>query len=133
MSPPLGHLAAAVPGDRAAQVFGQLAHRVDHRGGHGVSGVIARQVQQHGESGAALNQRADRTVVGSNDQIAFPMTRHGPISDLCRAVADPEFLSAAVSAPPIVDAAAGFARCALGGQAMQISAQAATGLHIKHL
>ena len=67
-APPLGHFAAVVPGDGAAQVFGQLAHCVDHRGGHGVGGVVAGQVQQH-QSGSAFDQSADRRLLLGPDDV----------------------------------------------------------------
>ncbi|GHG99804.1 hypothetical protein GCM10010961_35950 [Pseudodonghicola xiamenensis] len=48
----------------------------------------ARQVQEHGEAGRAFDQRADRRAAETENEVAFPMTRNGPITDLRRAVAD---------------------------------------------
>jgi hypothetical protein len=56
---PVGHFAAAVPGDGAAQMGRQLAHRLDHRGRYRGCGVITGQVQQQCETGAALYQGAN--------------------------------------------------------------------------
>lgn len=48
----------------------------------------ARQVQEHGEAGRAFDQRADCRAAEAENEVAFPMTRDGPVIDLCRAVAD---------------------------------------------
>ena len=64
-------------------MIGQFGHRLDHRRGDGLGGVIGGQVQQDGEPGGPFDQGADRAAVaGTEDQIAFPVPGHGAIGGL---------------------------------------------------
>lgn len=46
------------------------------------------KVQQNCKPSGALNKRADRRLVESNDQVAFPVSRHCPVFSLGRALAN---------------------------------------------
>ena len=69
------HLTAAVRGDGAAQMLGQLAHGLDHRRGHRLGGVMVGRCSEHGVPGAALHQRADRADIGRPGSDRIPNTR----------------------------------------------------------
>src|SRR3954453_18645709 len=100
----LGHLDALIPRQRPPQLLRQgadrLSDRVADRPGPGAGdrraavdpGAVVtfdrREMQQHREPTAALDQSADRGSVGSEDQIAFPVPRNGPVSDLGGTLAD---------------------------------------------
>src|SRR5215204_2259017 len=102
----LGHLGALVPGQRATKLFWKGRDRGRDRVADGLGPVPgqrgtvmdpgmamalhAGQVQQHREAGAALDQRPDRRAAQPEDEIAFPVTRHGPIGGFGRALADQE-------------------------------------------
>jgi hypothetical protein len=43
----------------------------------------ARQVQQHREAGGPLDERPDRGAVETDDEVAFPVTRHCPVGNFC--------------------------------------------------
>ena len=74
-------LFALVPGDRSHQRSRQRADCGGHRSVDVVGGLAVRKMQEQHETGGALDQRADRgTVVGTHDQIAFPVARHRPIA-----------------------------------------------------
>lgn len=47
-----------------------------------------RQVQQHREPCRALHQRVDRGTTQPEDEIALPVTRHGPVLGFHRTLAD---------------------------------------------
>src|SRR3954451_7153052 len=87
----LSELAAAVPGQRTAQLFGHRGHLRRDRGAHRLGSVAAQgrpildrrpeppaldagQMQQHGEPGAALDQGPDGRAAGADDQIALPVS-----------------------------------------------------------
>jgi hypothetical protein len=60
-------------------------------------------VQQHDEPGGALDQGADRGgAVFSDDQVAFPVSGHGPISDLGRPLADHDFVGDAAAVAALI-------------------------------
>jgi hypothetical protein len=42
------------------------------------------QVQQQGKACRTLHQGADRGTTKTQDEVAFPMTPHGPIGCFCR-------------------------------------------------
>ena len=100
----LRHLRALVPGQRAAQLLGQRGDRGGDRVADRLGAVAGergavldprpavpvhrRQVQQHGEAGGALDQRADRRAVQAEDQIALPVPGHGPVLGLGGPLAD---------------------------------------------
>ncbi len=112
---------------------GQLAHRGDHRGGHGLGGVIDGQVQQDGEPGGLRSPECrSRWCSGAQDQIAFPVPGHGAVGGLGWAVADGEHVGCVHPRRP--RRATDLAGCALGGQALvQIGAQTGHGLHVQRL
>ena len=85
----IGHLGALVPGDRSAQLVGQRRDRSAHRGVHRGGRAVSVQVQQEHQAGGALDQRADSAArVRAQDQIAFPVARHGAVIRFCRALRD---------------------------------------------
>src|ERR1700677_3632776 len=86
----LCHLGALVPGERATQLLWECdelgGNRITNRSRatacerrpvlHSCAAVAGqrRQVKQHGETCAALNQRADRCLVSAQGQVALPVT-----------------------------------------------------------
>src|SRR6185369_2040550 len=50
--------------------------------------VFAFELHQHYVSRLALNQRCDLAAATAEDQVPFPVTRHRPILDRCRSLAD---------------------------------------------
>ena len=91
MSRVVGQFGAAVPGDRAAQMFGQLPISRIIASATVVRGVAAGQVQQDREPGRSVRPGCrSRSVPGAHDQVAFPMAGHGPVGDLGRPLADRE-------------------------------------------
>ena len=48
----------------------------------------ARKMQQHREARRALDQRADRRAAKTQDEVSFPVSRHGAIGCLGRTLAD---------------------------------------------
>ena len=81
------HLAAAIPGQRLVEFPGQLAGManecVDDR-----LGVLARRPNQHHVTRLSFHQRRDLAVVAAEQQVAFPVTRDGPILSLRGLLAD---------------------------------------------
>src|SRR5271170_1487049 len=92
----LSHLCSLVPSQRPTQLLRQgddrardgVAHRVGTMSGEGGSVLHAsvtamarhaRQVQQQSESSRALHQCADRRTAKTQDEVSFPMARHGAI------------------------------------------------------
>src|ERR1700722_12256025 len=57
------------------------------RGHHGRC-ILAWYLEQHRESGMALDTRRDVRVVRSSQKVSFPMARHGAIFGLGRPLAD---------------------------------------------
>jgi hypothetical protein len=67
----VGHLLAAIPGQRAAQLLRQFAHMFGERADHGC-GVPARDLEKRHKAGMALDQRRDVRVVRPGEKITFP-------------------------------------------------------------
>src|SRR3954471_8197032 len=83
-------LLALIPGQRSPQLWRQLAERrgdaLAHRLGRGPA---ARDVDQHQEPRAALDERADRGPVTRPDNaVTFPMAELDAVLDLRRPLAD---------------------------------------------
>ena len=110
-------------------------HAGDHRVADLFGAVAARQVQQHHEPGAAFDQGADGGgVVRAEDQIAFPVSGHGPIFDLGGPLGDHQCVGdvSPFSAP--VRPALGAAQRPPGAQTTsQLAAQLAAALDVKLL
>jgi hypothetical protein len=53
-----------------------------------VIAIHPRQVQQHSEAGTSFHESAYCGAAKTKNEVAFPMTRYSPISNLGRAVAD---------------------------------------------
>jgi len=71
-----GHLGAAVPGQRAAQMLGQRRGGGDDGVADGEC-VAAGQRHEDEEPGGALDQRGDRGAAGlADDQISLPVPGH---------------------------------------------------------
>src|SRR5215212_5938787 len=85
------------------------------------------------EAGAALDQRPDRRAAQPDDEIAFPVARHGPIGGFGRALADQqlrtdELLAASTRPGPR------HAQRSPGPQARgQLATQRAPTLHVERL
>src|SRR5512135_1764600 len=92
-----------------------------------------RQVQQHDEPGAALDQGADRRAAQADDEIALPMSGHRPVLSLGRALANQDLL-ADEPLPSASGAGSGDAQRPPGPQAgRQLAAQRAAALHVQGL
>jgi hypothetical protein len=86
----LGHLPTVIPGQRAAHLLGQLEDSGGQRRSHLVgSHSLGERKQQHLAAGA-LDQGPDRAGPAAEDQVAFPMAGHGPVSRLGGSLADME-------------------------------------------
>jgi len=101
----LGHLSALIPGQRSPQLLGQggdrardrLTHRVGAMAGERGAVLHARflamtchagQVQQHGEPRRALHEGSDGRAAETQDEIAFPVSRHRAVGGFRRTLAD---------------------------------------------
>ena len=146
----LGHLGALVPGQRSAQLVGQRGDR----GGDGVAdgfgavpgerrpvldsravavAVHAWQVQQHREPGGALDERADRRAVETDDEVALPVAGHRSIVGLGGSLADHHLRADELLAPPR-GARPGDAQRPPGAQTGdQLAAQRSPALHVQRL
>ena len=60
-----------------------MSHCVDDR-----LRVLGGKLDEHEVARLPLHQRRNLAVVGAEQQIAFPVTRHSAILDRCRAFAD---------------------------------------------
>src|SRR6266540_53575 len=146
----LGHLGALVPDERAAQLLGQRRDRGGDRVTDGLSSMpgqrrpvlhprlIAvardpRQVQQHRETGRALDERPDRRAVEAQDQIALPVAGDGPIVGLGRPLAD-HHLGADELLAARLRASARYAQRAPGPQTGdELALERASALHVQGL
>ena len=128
----LGHLLAAVPGQRAAQLLGQGRDRRGERvpdcfgavagerravlgPGAGAVAFHAGQVQQHREPGGALDQRADRGAFRPMIRSPSQWPGHGPVLGLGGPLADHHLgrdVALAAAAGPGSRAPAAPGRCA---------------------
>ena len=84
----LRHLAALVPGQGAEYGGREL---LDHLGEPVDRGIMpdAGQASQQSEPGGSFDQGDDSGVAGSDDKVAFPMSRNGPVGCGGWAGADP--------------------------------------------
>ena len=83
----VGKLLAPVPGQRPADVSGQLARLPDQRRDDG-RGLLVRDLGQDHVARLALDQRHDMAAARSRDKIAFPVPGHGAVLDAGRSFAD---------------------------------------------
>ena len=82
-------LAALVPGERVAHELGQPAHLPYYGILNLLGGVPVGQVQQDGEAGRALHERAyGAPVGGAGYEVALPVAGHRPVLRLGRALGD---------------------------------------------
>jgi hypothetical protein len=146
----LGHLGALVPGQRPAQLFGQRGDRggdrvTDRRPGAmpgqrrtvldpgAIAAVHRRQMQQHREAAAALDQGADCGTAQPEDQVALPVPGNRTILGLARPLADHDLVRheplAATSSPGAGDAQ----RPPSPQTRRQLAPQRAAALHIERL
>src|SRR5271155_3101789 len=91
-------------------------------------------MQQQGEPGHALHHGADRRrgLRAAQDEVALPIAGYRPVGDLRWALADVDHVQDAAAA--FIGASLWFASRAPGAQVfMQLTAQAATALHINRL
>ena len=101
----LSQLSSLIPSQRSTQLLRQgddracdgVAHRFSTMSGECGSvlhasfvamAYHARQVQQQGEACRALHQGADRGTTKTQDEISFPVARHGSIGCLHRTLTD---------------------------------------------
>lgn len=101
----LSHFRALIPGQRAAQFLGQgddgardrVADSLGAMTGKRRPILLARaiavarkagEMQQHRKPRGALDQRADRRAGKAQDEIAFPVPRHRPVSCFGGTLAD---------------------------------------------
>ena len=76
----IGHLFAAVPGQRLVEFPRQLVRMLDEGIDYRL-GVFAGYSDQHHVTRMTFNQGCDLAVVTANDQITFPVSRNGSILD----------------------------------------------------
>jgi hypothetical protein len=74
----LGHLLAVIPGQRAAQLLGQLEDSGGQCRAHALGGEPLRQREQPHIAAAAFHQGPHRAGPPAKHQIAFPMPGHRP-------------------------------------------------------
>src|SRR5258706_5618455 len=80
--------AALVPGQRAGQQRGQPGHRLADAFADMLGGFVL-ELDDHPEPGGPLDEGGGLAgVAGTDDQIAFPMARHGAIGGLGGALGD---------------------------------------------
>src|SRR5207245_9504318 len=79
----VGHLQAAIPGQRAAQLLRQARDLPAERLGDRAAARAADRDQQH-EAGVALDQRRDLAVAAALQQVAFPVAGDRPVGRLGR-------------------------------------------------
>ena len=85
----LGHLAALVPGDRGSHGPGQVSDHGLQGGGDGLGVVAGAQAVYEHEAAGALHQGDQGAApAGTDDQVALPVARYGPVSGLGRAHTD---------------------------------------------
>src|SRR5207302_8410831 len=77
-----------IPGDRPAELFGELDDLGGERVRDDIRGVTVRQADEHHEAGLALDERRDRAHALAEDQVTLPMTRDCPVVRFSRALAD---------------------------------------------
>jgi hypothetical protein len=96
-------------------------------------GIHARQMQQHGEPGVAFDECANRQAVESQDEVAFPVPRHGPVGGLSGPGTDHHLGADELLAPP-VGASPWDAQRPAGAQARcEFTAQRAASLDVEGL
>ena len=84
-----GHLASLVPGDRGPYGSGQVSDHGLQGGGDGLGVVAGAQAVYEHEAAGALHQGDQGAApAGADDQVALPVTRHGPVGGLGRAHTD---------------------------------------------
>ena len=74
-----GHLLALIPGERAAQLRGELDDLRGERVRDHIGGMAVRQCDQHDEAGLAFHQRRHRVHPFAHQEVTFPMAGHGPV------------------------------------------------------
>jgi hypothetical protein len=95
--------------------------------------IHAGQVEQHRESGRALDERADRRAAKSDDQIAFPVPRDRSVGGLRRSLADQDLGAHEALAAPTT-ASRWHAQCSPGAQARgQLASQGPSTLDVQGL
>jgi hypothetical protein len=128
----LGHLGTLVPGQRPAKLLGERADRIGDRvayrlgsvtgqrramlGAGAVTVVQRREVQQHREAAAALDERPDRRAAKAEDQVALPVPGDGPVLRIAGPLADHDLVGHEALATA-ADASAGDAQRPAGPQA----------------
>src|ERR1700749_3713711 len=113
----LSHLSSLIPGQRSTQLLRQgdngfcngVAHRLgamsSERGSVLHASLVAMvhhawQVQQQCEARHSFNQGADRGTANTQDEVAFPVARNGPINCLRWTLADHDLGRDEGLAPP---------------------------------
>jgi hypothetical protein len=127
------HLLALIPGQRAAQRFGQGLDGCDHRLGHRFGIAPGWQMQQWHEASGALDQGADLgALVFAEDQIALPVPGHRAVGGLGGPLADVDHARDPATALPGPGTVARFAQRASGTQTFgQLTAQFPASLHVE--
>src|SRR5882757_6362416 len=146
----LSHLSSLIPGQRSTQLLRQgdnrlcngVAHRLctmsSERGSVLHAGLVAMvrhawQVQQQREARHTFNQGADRGTANTQDEVAFPVARYGPINCLRWTLADHDLGRDEGLAPP-ARTRSRCPQCPPSTQAScQLAAQRATALHEQRL
>jgi hypothetical protein len=95
------------------------AHRLDDSVADSIGGMASgREVQQDREPAGALDQGADRRAGQlADDQVAFPVSRHGPVVGFGRSLVDHRHVDQ--SAAAFLAAAMGLAATAPGPQRLR--------------
>ena len=78
---------AAIPSQRLVQFVRQLLRLLDERGYDRLRLLVGHR-RQHHVTRMALDQGRDMAVLRPRQQVAFPMTRHRPVFNRRRSLAD---------------------------------------------
>src|ERR1700684_4030215 len=81
------HFPTTVPGQRASQLYGELAY-VTSKSSNDDIGVPTRQFNERGKTRVALNQGGNLTMIPAEQQVSFPMPRTSSVISLCRPFPD---------------------------------------------
>ncbi len=130
----LSQFGALVPGQGLAQVLGQGLDGGQKTVADRDRTVALGQVDQHREPGLSLDEGGDgRATVRPQDQIALPMSWHGPVGNLGGSLADQDHVRD-LARGALHSRASRASHGPAGAQVLvQVSTQMATALDIQRL
>jgi hypothetical protein len=83
----LGHVLAPIPGERLVELSREFLGLLDQGIDDGL-GILAVDLGQQQVARMALEERGDLAVVAAEQQVAFPVPRHGALFNAGRALTD---------------------------------------------